>query len=483
MNPTGRSKRRCLAAALTALVLVLAGCAAGARDRAGGGAADQPRVLTFAQPNRGGPGSALQRWADQVHLLSKGTLRIDFTQGWRLGQPDYEGGTIADVRAGKVDLAGVGARAFDRVGVTDFQGLLAPMLVDSQALQEKVFAAGIPDQMLRGVERSGVVGLGVLPGPMRKVLGVSRPFLRPSDFTGAVIGMQDSDLTARTLSAWGATPKAVPNGAALTGLDGYEQQLGSIAGNSYADSAGYVTANVDLWPRPLVLIAGPAQFATLSGDQQRALRAAAAPSSANALRAARSEDETAAATLCRRGMTLASASPQDLQALTDALQPVYDRLDAEPRTRAWIHQIRNLKSDLGAGPDAPTCAGQQSPPESDPIPDGTYEKTVTRDDARKFSIDEAMPYDETVYRMVLTRGVLRMYDLFGGPEAPPELGWAGTYRVYRDRLEITGSGTTVTDSVAWSLHGKELTLKDMVTSERNNDGVAIWTCLTWLRRD
>ena len=60
-------------------------------------------------------------------------MRIEFENSWRLGEVDNERGTIEDVRDGKVDLGSVGARAFDLVGVENFQPLVAPFAVDSSA--------------------------------------------------------------------------------------------------------------------------------------------------------------------------------------------------------------------------------------------------------------------------------------------------------------------------------------------------------------
>ena len=109
-------------------------------------------------------------------------------------------------------MAWVGARVFDRLDVTSFQALLAPLLVDSYDLEGQVFESGIPDQMLEGVEELGVVGIGVLPGPIRRLLGLSHPFLQPSDFEGQVIGGAENELSVRTFQAFGATLEALPAG-------------------------------------------------------------------------------------------------------------------------------------------------------------------------------------------------------------------------------------------------------------------------------
>ena len=261
---------RCAVAA-TVLGAVVISSGYQAQDRAGGDADVEPTVLTFAQPNHGAPDDQLVAWAEQVDRRTDGSVVIEFENGWRIGEVDYESATIADVQAGDVDMAWVGARAFDRLEVTSFQALLAPMLVDSQDLQAKVFEEGIPQEMLAGLDQLDLVGVGVLPGPMRKVLGVDKPFTKPADFAGAVVGMQDSRVTELSFAALGASTKPLPSGADIDGVDAYEQQLSSIWGNHYELSAGFVTSNLNPWPRPLVLFIGRSAYDRLTDTEQQAL--------------------------------------------------------------------------------------------------------------------------------------------------------------------------------------------------------------------
>jgi TRAP-type C4-dicarboxylate transport system substrate-binding protein len=301
----GTDKRRCTTmqtrrfirwaavAVLAGLALALAACSGSGSDKAGGVEKQEPVVLKLAsftddiQP-------PLQVFAEEVAKRSDGTMRIEFEPGWRAGDPNAERGTIEDVEAGKVDMAWVGARVFDTLDVTSFQALLAPLLVDSYDLEEKVFESGIATSMLDGVEELGVVGIGVLPGQMRKLLGVSHPFLEPSDFEGEVIGGAENELSVRTFQALGATLEALPAGGSLEGLDATEQHLAAIWGNRYNKSAEYVGANVNLWPRPLVIFAGKEAFESLSAEQQTVLREAVSAAVPGALAAARVEDEEAA---------------------------------------------------------------------------------------------------------------------------------------------------------------------------------------------
>ncbi len=466
-------------ATLAVALLFIAGCAGAPVDRAGGHAARDVRVLTFGQFGVT-PGPAMEAWAAQVKALSGDSLRVDFKNEWRADRADFETATVEDVRNRKVDVAVVGARVFDLVGVTSFDALLAPMLVDSQALQSKVFAAGVPDQMARHLEPAGVLSLGTLPGPMRKMVGVSRPLLRPADFRGAVVGIQDSALAARTLRALGAVPTPVAPGASLHGLDGYEQQLGSVVGNHYVDAAKYVTANIDLWPRPQVIITSPATLASLSTEEQHALQQAIGVARPVAEQTAQKEDRTSAASLCRDGMTLPPASAEDLRELTAALTPVLDELAAEPATRPWLERIRSLKKELAVGADSQTCDGRAAATVATPIPDGTYKREAIKGEAVPGCPPSSDPTPANSYFLLkLNDGSITLYSPSSTPGSPPEVGWVGTYRVFRDRVDFTEASTGIVLSAAWTLDGKRLTLSDLEGGDCGDANV--WTVAPWYK--
>ena len=462
---------------VAALAVGASGCTT--TDRAGGKAADPVTTLSFAQPNDGDPPEQIQAWADAVEQASEGSISIEFENGWRMGETSYETATIADVAAGEFDLAWVGARAFDRVGVTDFQALLAPTMVDSHDLQAAVFADGIPSEMLEGVTDAGVTGIGVLPGPMRKLLGVDHAFLSPADFEGQLIGMQDSALTERAMGVLGADVVAMPSGARLGDVDGYEQQIASIFGNGYADHAGFVTANLDLWPRALVLIANPAALDDLSEDQQAVLHKAAADAVEPALEASRAEDSDAVANVCRRGMSLPAASSQELATLVEAWQPVYDELAADSDTAGWLDRIQVLKTSVGARPDTAACSSDEPSSVSDDPVEGEY--VATNDWPNVDSADASCvggPESETVsvYELSLHDGFVDLKVRIGGPDAPREHGYSGTYRVFRDQIELTDN-TPLTAHV--DVDDERLVLSDMTGGQCGD--WAIWTTSPWVR--
>jgi TRAP-type C4-dicarboxylate transport system substrate-binding protein len=474
---------RCaLAAVLAAVATTAAACSGSSSDKAGGAEKQEPVVLKLASIT-GNTQPQLQVFADEVVRRSDGTLRIEFAPEWRAGDPDAERGTIEDVRAGKVDSAWVGARVFDRLGVRDFQPLLAPLLVDSYELEGRVFESGIAANMLEGVEELEVVGIGVLPGPMRKVLGISHPFLKPSDFDGRVIGGSKNELSVRTYRALGATLEALPSGGSLEGLDATEAQLGAIWDNRYNKVAKYVTANVNLWPRPLVIFVGKDVFESLSPERQDVLREAATAAVPGALAAARAEDEKATRLLCGRGMTFAVAAESELADVRRALEPVYAELTTDAETKSNIDAITDLKTEIAAPAEAPACTSTEPSATASRIPDGTYETTLvkadwdkmTKADWLKSDIPEEDGVNPGVWRMIFDAGEWTI-------RGPTGDGEQGSYTVYRDRIKVDIS-TDYTISARWSLHGKTLTFTDVDCCRGNAKPESIiWASHPWVKK-
>jgi hypothetical protein len=131
---------------LLAVMAVLAGCGSSGFDKAGGSQPRHPVVLTLAYFNAS-PGE-LDGFTSNVWRLSGGTMRIAIKYRWRYGQVKPENGLIGDVRPGKADLGVVGGRAWDSVGVDGFRALVAPLLIDSYALQDRVLRSPMIGQML-----------------------------------------------------------------------------------------------------------------------------------------------------------------------------------------------------------------------------------------------------------------------------------------------------------------------------------------------
>ena len=317
-------------AALAATLAAIAVTGCGGSDKAGGESKPDATVLTLANGND--DSHSLEPFAAAVERLSSGSLRIQFKNSWRAGEPDFEEGVIRDVADGRAALGWAGSRAFDDVGVQSFDALHAPLLIDNYPLQRKVLENPLATEMLEGLEPVGLVGIGILPGPMRKPLGVAA-LVRPEDYHDATIAYQRSEVAERTLRALGARPSEIPSAGDIRPYDGVEQQVGAIAGNEYDKLATRLAANVNLWPRPVVLFADSEAWDGLDDRQRNALRDAARAALPVASAQEQADDEGGAAILCRRGAKFLIAGDADLVALRRAVQPVYEWLGRTVRRR------------------------------------------------------------------------------------------------------------------------------------------------------
>jgi TRAP-type C4-dicarboxylate transport system substrate-binding protein len=454
-------------AALLAALALIGGCAGPGLNKAGGPQARKPVVLTLA--NFIGYSGELDGFAREVQRLSAGAMRIDIEPRWRLHQVDFETGLIGDVRAGKADLGAAGSEAWASVGVNSFRALNAPLLINSYALQDRVLRSPVIGQMLQGLRPLGLVGIGVLPGPLRKPLGISRPLRKPSDYAGLRIGTQQSRVADATMRALGATPVWFPATRAMTGLDGIEEQISSIEGYQYDKVGRYLTANVSLWPRPLVLFASGKTWAALTPAQRRILRQAVTGDLTAETNAVRDSERDDTAILCRRGqLRFLTASQADLAALRQAVQPVYHQLERDPQTRHYIHQIEAMRQGISPEP-APGCA--QVPRlagKAGPL-DGVWQFTTTAADLRALagvSQGDIVPENYGTYTFVIDRGRFAFTQ-----ENRQACTWAyGTSTVTGDKFEwlVTDGGGIAPDGAVnkrgelftfrWSLYRGMLTL-------------------------
>src|SRR4051794_19757443 len=323
--------RRTTVGLVGAALALATACGDAGSDRAGGTLPQPARTVTMA--NFGGDSGDLDQFIQEVRRRSHGSLRIDVRNFWRRGDPAAEKAVIGDVRAGRADIAAVGSRAWDAAGVPTLRALAAPLLIDSYAYEERVLRDPVVAHMLDGVRRAGLAPLGVLPGALRRPLGATGPLLGPADYRGRRIGLTASPVGAATLRALGATPVPYAVATSIDGLDGAEAQIVAISGNRYDRHAKYLTANVALWPRPLVVFAGRRVWDSLTGDQRAALTGASAAVLEPDLARVRAEEHDDGQTLCRRHVRFLTATRADTTALRRAVQPVYTALERDPDTR------------------------------------------------------------------------------------------------------------------------------------------------------
>ncbi len=342
--------RQLFAPVALALVAIAAGCG-GSSDKAGGDDPGDPLTLTYVTQNSE---DAATRFAAAVDELSGGSMRIDVRENWRDGELAYEHGTVEDIGSGKADLGDVGVRVFDTMGVTSFQALVAPLLIDSVELQQAVLTSDIPAPMLDGLHELGVVGLGVVPGTLRRPAG-KRALLSADDYRGRRIGVREGAVAQLAMRALGATPVLYAPGD-LSGVDGAELDLQRVESWGHGEGIRSVAANIVLWPKPMAIVADDDMFESLTSEQQETLREAAAATVEPLANDNTESDADYALAACGIDRSLLrSAAAGDLASLRSALAPVYRTLESDRTTRAAIAEIRALRHTIEPEP-SPTCS-------------------------------------------------------------------------------------------------------------------------------
>jgi TRAP-type C4-dicarboxylate transport system substrate-binding protein len=453
---SGRARLATVALAVIAAVVV-GGCGGGggSGDKAGG--SGEPVVLRMA--NAYGDlqtAPVVERFVSQVKARSGGNLRVKAVSRWGDYADDAEQQVVRAVAAGKADLGWAGARVFDTLGVTGFQALQAPMLIDSYALEQAVVASDMPGQMLQGLDKVGVRGLGVLPDSLRKPIAVKHPVLGLGDWRGITFGTLKSAGQAQAIRSLGATPMEVfrrsRNQALLDGrLQGLEMDLFVYEHGGPVQPAPYVTANVTLWPQMDVLFANPSRLGALTGQQRGWLQQAAQDAAGRAAALA-DRDAQSLKNACRSGARFATASPADLAALRGAFAPVYASLERDPQTKAFIERIQALKRSAPAGAPLAIPAGctgkapEQPAAHAGTAPaglNGTYRYLLTKEDARKFGDPEVdqFPHVNTVK--------LRDGKVEGGC-----FGQGATYSVTGDQITFNSPESGYTMTFTFSVDGK-----------------------------
>jgi TRAP-type C4-dicarboxylate transport system substrate-binding protein len=454
----------------TTLAIGTAACGTTNLDKAGG-PVPKPVVLTLADGAR--DISNAQPFANAVKSLSRGSLQIKIEGAWRPSDPTREADLIKAVQAGKADLGITASRAFDTVGIDSFQALQAPFLINSYPLERKVLDSAIPAQMLQGLRPHGLAGLAVLPGPLRRPLGFTRPLVAVSSYRGARIGIGPSAVDADIFRALGAVPATPRPGSVsdIAGLTGDENSASAID-SGYAAPGAILTGNVVFEPLPYVLFMNQHAFGLLTASERGVLlRAAARARSAGIYQG---NDTASVADLCRRGIKVVSALPADLARMRAAVQPVYTMLESNPSTKAYISQITAMRQAVDGASGTVTCPAHAVPAgqlTSSTALQGTWQVSYTQSELAAAGADanELGPALGNFghFTLKLSQGRWWWRNTGGDQAAILNNKYAyGTYAVagskiifYRHDNAYPGSDTEIWGPYIWSVYRDTLTFK------------------------
>jgi TRAP-type C4-dicarboxylate transport system substrate-binding protein len=380
---------RCLAA--IAVISMTAACGAVAKADKAGSDSVVLKLASIDEVNNNGQSFGPQAFVDGLSKISGGRLNVEVATDYGNGDPEAESDLVKAIAAGKLDGGWPATRAFARAGINGLEVVEAPMTITSYTAEKALVTGPVADTLLTRLKDTGVLGLGLAVGPLRRPFAANRPLLSPKDWKGTAIRVYNSPIQAEAVSALGATPVNLGFSwidEVQTGkIRGAEFDIAQYVANGNTTEAGNITANVVLWPKVFVLSINQKRFDSLSTQQRRWVREAA-DQAVQASVDATYDETTPARSLCSVGARFSWASADQMSAMRNSLRPVLDRLAADPTSGPLLEQIDAIaaKYPQPAVPDVPddcrhgTSAPRTAsaiPAKKSHLPDGIYRQQVT----------------------------------------------------------------------------------------------------------
>jgi TRAP-type C4-dicarboxylate transport system substrate-binding protein len=355
---------------------------------------------------------------------------------WRMGDPQFEINTIKDVASGKVDAAYVPVPGLHDVGITAFDGLVAPLALGNYKAQLEVLRSPEAVKALDVASRAGVIAFGYIPGDFRKPLSIDTILSGPDDLKGLSMSTRPLELVEKTFTELGARV-VVKKPCSLEGTNGGELGLVSAQGCARFAPGGGVTANVNFWPGVQVLIMNRKVWESLTDAQRTTLQSAASDALVSHTETVKKSEAAAAKQLCASGIPVVDATEEQLSAWRTATASLRARIAAEPNTAPLLAAIARI-----AGP-SPSSDPIQVCPDARPVGanglalapstlNGRYSATLVESELAHHMSRSDAHANAGRYTMTLQGGVLQMHQDAVDPAAANGCGlcnvnMSGTY--------------------------------------------------------
>lgn len=294
-------------------------------------------------------GEAITEFVRQVRTASGGKLLI--YPVWQASGADvreWDQGVVRMVKSEELPMAMIPARTWDTEGVTSLRALNAPFLVTSDALADEIVGTSdLAQQMMAGLDKAGVSGLVLLPEGLRHPFGFGHALVTHKDYAGKVVRAPRSDLGDATIRALGGTPQDMVGDAYAAGA-----RDGTVAGaeTGFVLSLGLpapsvAVANLTFGTKVNTLVVNTKVLNGLSAANRTILQNAATATQRWVV-SHRSTEAANAAAFCNNGGKIVVATPAELNAATQAVQPLYAELEKDADVKAQIARIRQLKQSV-----------------------------------------------------------------------------------------------------------------------------------------
>nr|WP_315528159.1 TRAP transporter substrate-binding protein [uncultured Achromobacter sp.] len=317
-----RFKTRLLVLA-TALSCAVAGVAAAADVK--------PRLIRFGYGlnEESVQGRAARFLAQELEKVSGGKLKMKTFGSANLGSDEQMQGALA----GGAQEMMVGSTAPLAGMVKEFGVFDLPFLFNSEKEADAVLDGQLGQDLLKKLEARGLVGLVYWENGFRNMTNSKRPISRAEDMQGIKLRVMQNQIALGVFSTLGANAVPMPFSELFTALetrtvDGQENPITTIQSSKFYEVQPYLTISRHVYT-PWVVLASKKWWDTLSPDEQKLIRQAAAASRDFERKDSRADSAKAMKTLEDAGMKINTISPEEVARMRQKVQPVVDKYTQE----------------------------------------------------------------------------------------------------------------------------------------------------------
>lgn len=250
-----------------------------------------------------------------------------------------------------LDQLKIGALEMNRVNISTLNALCPkslvptlPFLFDSIAHMRRVLDGPVGEEILKGCEHEGIVGLAFYDSGSRSVYA-KKPVRTLADAKGMKIRVQPSELWVAVAGAMGANATPMPTGEVYTALktgliDAAENNIPSYEGFRHFEAVK-VYSRTEHSMAPEVLVISKAVFDKMPKAEQELFRAAAKESVAFQRRKWDEQEAKALEIVLKSGVQI--VADVDKAAFKTAMQPVYAKFMTTPDLQRLVKAVQDSK--------------------------------------------------------------------------------------------------------------------------------------------
>jgi TRAP-type C4-dicarboxylate transport system substrate-binding protein len=409
-----------LAMTITIALAACGGSAAPLVDR-GGNEAVTLDFATIDGPDFNDLPGSPETFASHLADVSGDRLKAKVTYGYDGGGAEAETAIVEAIKAGDLDGGWPSARAFAGAGITGLKAVEAPLLLSNYDAEKALVSGPGADLALAALEDSGILGLELSVGQLRRPISAGHPLLAPPDWADVRFRSFNSPVQKATIEELGGVPKNVGSNwsdlIAAGDLDGAEFDIPALAASGFT-SAPNVSSNIVLWPKVYVLSVSQERFDALSSEQQGWIREAARRTMQASLDTEYNESSMAQE-LCGDGLRFVTATDEQIAALREKVQPVIDSLAEDETNSQLLAEVQKIAvahpapAAVSVPPDCRVAVADDSehagiPETTAPIPEGKYRVAITPGELEAAGYSNAQGWTGT-WTLEVSDGTFALY--------------------------------------------------------------------------